>query len=99
MAAGFMHAISPINLLAMLASTIVGIAIGCLPGLSAAMGVALLLPVEGVWELLAYLIPYGAIAWKVIWKAVKNISRGQIFDENFLMCVASLGAMCAGDYK
>ena len=61
--------------------------------------VALLLPVEGVWELLAYLIPYGAIAWKVIWKAVKNISRGQIFDENFLMCVASLGAMCAGDYK
>ena len=61
--------------------------------------VALLLPVEGVWELLAYLIPYGAIAWKVIWKAVKNISRGQVFDENFLMCVASIGAMCAGEYK
>ena len=61
--------------------------------------VALLLPVEGVWELLAYLIPYGVIGWKVIWKAVKNISRGQVFDENFLMCVASVGAMCAGDYK
>ena len=60
---------------------------------------ALLLPVEGVWELLTYLIPYGLIGWKVIWKAVKNISRGQVFDENFLMCVASVGAMCAGDYK
>ena len=61
--------------------------------------VALLLPVEGVWELLAYLIPYGLIGWRVIWKAVKNISRGQVFDENFLMCVASIGAMCAGDSK
>ena len=61
--------------------------------------IALLLPVEGVWELLIYLIPYGVIGWKVIWKAIKNISRGQVFDENFLMCVASVGAMCAGDYK
>ena len=61
--------------------------------------VALLLPVEGIWELLIYLIPYGLIGWKVIWKAIKNISRGQVFDENFLMCVASIGAMCAGEYK
>ena len=61
--------------------------------------VALLLPVEGIWELLIYLIPYGVIGWRVIWKAIKNISRGQVFDENFLMCVASIGAMCAGDYK
>ena len=61
--------------------------------------VALLLPVEGIWELLIYLIPYGVIGWRVIWKAIKNISRGQIFDENFLMGVASIGAMCAGEYK
>ena len=61
--------------------------------------VALLLPVVGVWELLIYLIPYGLIGWRVIWKAIKNISRGQVFDENFLMCVASIGAMCAGDSK
>ena len=61
--------------------------------------VALLLPVEGIWELLIYLIPYGVIGWRVIWKAIKNISRGQVFDENFLMCVASIGAMCAGEYK
>ena len=61
--------------------------------------IALLLPFGGVWELLIYLIPYGVIGWKVIWKAIKNISRGQVFDENFLMCVASVGAMCAGDYR
>ena len=61
--------------------------------------VALMLPVEGVWELMIYLIPYGLIGWRVIWKAIKNISRGQVFDENFLMCVASIGAMCAGDSK
>lgn len=45
MGAGFINAFSPINLLAMIASTALGITIGCLPGLSAAMGVALLLPV------------------------------------------------------
>ena len=42
---GLINALSPVNLLAMLLATIVGIVIGCLPGLSAAMGVALLLPV------------------------------------------------------
>lgn len=44
MGAGFVNALSPINLLAMALSTGLGIVIGCLPGLSAAMGVALLLP-------------------------------------------------------
>lgn len=45
MGAGFIHAISPMNLLLMAVSTAVGVTIGCLPGLSAAMGVALLLPI------------------------------------------------------
>ncbi len=45
MGAGFLNAMSPLNLLAMLLSTALGVTIGCLPGLSAAMGVALLLPV------------------------------------------------------
>ena len=53
MGAGFVHAIAPVNLLAMLLSTIVGITIGCLPGLSAAMGVALLLPVTFGMDCLA----------------------------------------------
>ena len=45
MGAGFLHAMSPLNLFAMALATAVGVTIGCLPGLSAAMGVALLLPV------------------------------------------------------
>lgn len=45
MGAGFFNALSPMNLLLMAVATAVGVAIGCLPGLSAAMGVALLLPV------------------------------------------------------
>ena len=61
MAAGFLHAITPINLLAMLASTIVGITIGCLPGLSAAMGVALLLPVTFGMDPATGLIVLGGI--------------------------------------
>ena len=45
MGAGLLNALAPINLFAIIASTTLGIVIGCLPGLSAAMGVALLLPV------------------------------------------------------
>lgn len=45
MGAGFVHAVSPINILALVLATAFGVTIGCLPGLSAAMGVALLLPV------------------------------------------------------
>ncbi|MCR5084031.1 MAG: tripartite tricarboxylate transporter permease [Succinivibrionaceae bacterium] len=45
MGQGFFEAVSPINLLAMFVATAIGVTIGCLPGLSAAMGVALLLPV------------------------------------------------------
>ena len=39
------------------------------------------------------------IGWDIIWKAVTNILHGQVFDENFLMTVATVGAMCLGDYK
>lgn len=45
-----------------------------------------------------YLIPYIFIAWDVLKKAGKNILRGRIFDENFLMAVASLGAVAIGEY-
>ena len=61
--------------------------------------IALLLPLKGVLLLIAYLIPYLLVGRRVLWKAAKNIARGQVFDENFLMCVASIGALCAGDYK
>lgn len=47
------------------------------------------------WAL--YLIPYLAIAWDVLWRAARNIKNGQIFDENFLMTVATVGAFGCGE--
>ncbi len=45
-----------------------------------------------------YLIAYLEIGYKVLWKALRNISRGKVFDENFLMAVASLGAFATGEF-
>ena len=49
------------------------------------------------WPVL-YLIPYGIIGWDVLWRAVRNIKNGQVFDENFLMSVATVGAFGCGEY-
>ncbi|MDE7216256.1 MAG: cadmium-translocating P-type ATPase [Clostridia bacterium] len=46
-----------------------------------------------------YLAVYLIIGYDVLWKAVRNISHGQVFDENFLMCVATLGAFALGIYR
>ena len=46
-----------------------------------------------------YLIPYLIIGWDILWKAVRNIGHGQVFDENFLMCVATVGALVLGEYS
>ena len=59
---------------------------------------ALLLPVEGFLRLPFFLVPYAIVGWDVIWKAVRNIANGQVFDENFLMAVATLGAFGCGEY-
>ena len=61
MGQGFINALIPINILAMAAGTTIGIIIGCLPGLSAAMGVALLLPMTFTMEASTGLIVLGAI--------------------------------------
>lgn len=53
---------------------------------------------DGIIALFAYLIPYAVIGWDVLWKAVRNIIHGQIFDENFLMTLATIGAMCTSEY-
>ncbi len=45
-----------------------------------------------------YILPYLIVGWDVLWKAVRNIARGQIFDENFLMSLATVGAFALGDY-
>lgn len=45
-----------------------------------------------------YLIPYAIIGWDVLYSAFRNIRNGQVFDENFLMGIATLGALCTGEY-
>ena len=60
--------------------------------------VGYLLPLEGGWRLLAFLLPYGVIGWDVLWRAVRNIIHGQVFDENFLMSIATVGAFLIGEY-
>lgn len=50
-------------------------------------------------ELGIFLIPYLIIGGDVLLRAVRNILRGQVFDENFLMAVATVGAIVLGDYK
>lgn len=60
---------------------------------------ALLLKLEGIAEFLLYLATYLIVGGDIIWKAVRNISRGQVFDENFLMSVATIGAFCLGEYS
>lgn len=59
---------------------------------------AYLLPLEHWWKLAAFLVPYLLIGWDVLWKAVRNIAHGQIFDENFLMSIATIGAFVLGEY-
>ena len=60
--------------------------------------VALLLPTKGWLRLFTFLIPYAVIAWDVLWRAVRNIAHGQVFDENFLMALATVGALATGEY-
>ncbi len=57
-----------------------------------------LLPVEGWPSLLLFLVPYLVIGYDILLKAFKGILNRQIFDENFLMAVATVGAMALGEY-
>ena len=49
--------------------------------------------------LVLFLIPYFVIGWDIMYKAVRNISHGQVFDENFLMLIATIGAFVVGEYS
>ena len=59
---------------------------------------AWLLPLKGIPRLAAFLVPYLVIGYDVLWKAVRNIAHGQVFDESFLMAVATIGAFAVGEY-
>lgn len=49
--------------------------------------------------LLIFLIPYALVGWDIVYKAVRNIFHGQVFDENFLMFIATIGAFVVGEYS
>ncbi len=68
---------------------------------------ALVFPFEKVFPdkaaeiipMIIYLAAYLIVGWKVLLKAARNIRSGQVFDENFLMAIATIGAICLRDYK
>jgi Cd2+/Zn2+-exporting ATPase len=53
---------------------------------------------NGWLQAVCFLLSYGIIAWDILWAAAKNIRRGKVFDEQFLMAIASIGAFCIGEY-
>ena len=57
-----------------------------------------LLKLNGIWAFLAYLIPYMFIGYDTLSKAAYGIAHGQIFDENFLMAIATVGAFATAEY-
>ena len=58
-----------------------------------------LLPVEGYLRFGLFMIPYLVIGYDILLKAFKGILNKQVFDENFLMAVATVGAILLGDYS
>ena len=65
---------------------------------AALYALAVAAPLEGMLRLAAFLAVYAIIGGDILLKAARNITRGQVFDENFLMSVATVGALCLGEY-
>ncbi|WML37638.1 heavy metal translocating P-type ATPase [Clostridium sp. OS1-26] len=61
-------------------------------------GIATAIKFSNAIELILYLISYTLVGGEVVLRALKNISRGQVFDENFLMSIATIGAFAIGQY-
>ncbi|MBQ2678549.1 MAG: cadmium-translocating P-type ATPase [Firmicutes bacterium] len=57
------------------------------------LALAMLLPVTGWGKIVLFLAAYAVVAYPVLWEALLNIIHGQVFDENFLMALASIGAL------
>jgi len=64
---------------------------------AALFAAAILIPFDGWAKAALFLVPYAVIGWDVLWRAIRNIAHGQVFDENFLMAIASLGAFFTGE--
>lgn len=65
---------------------------------AALLAAACLLPLDGWLRLVVFLVPYAVIGWDVLWCAVRGIAGGQWLDENFLMAIATVGALVTGEY-
>ncbi len=65
---------------------------------AALMIILSLLPIEGYLRLGLFMIPYLVISYDILRKAIKGILNKQVFDENFLMAVATIGAIIFGEY-
>lgn len=59
--------------------------------------VGLLAPLQSTLKLIVFLVSYALLGWKVVWIALRNITRGQVFDESFLMTIATVGAFAIGE--
>ena len=57
------------------------------------------LPFNNITMLFLYIIPYLTVGWDVVFSAVRNIIHGQLFDEQFLMALATVGAFGSGEYR
>ena len=57
-----------------------------------------ILPVNDIVKLGLYIITYLIVGYDVVWKAIKNLFTGQVFDEHFLMSLATIGAFATGEY-
>lgn len=65
---------------------------------AAVLALAAALPAHGILERALFLLPYLIAGWDVLYKAVRNLRGRQIFDENFLMALATVGAFAIGEY-
>ncbi len=60
--------------------------------------VAMIIAAGGTMNIIMFLIPYLIIGYDVLWNAVRNILRGRMLDERFLMSIATVGALALGEY-
>lgn len=58
----------------------------------------IIIPGNKVLSMIIFIISYLIVGGEVVWKAIRNITKGEIFDENFLMSIATIGAFLIGEY-
>lgn len=58
-----------------------------------------LIPLPELAEMGVFLLCYAVVGWDIVWKAITNILHGQVFDENFLMTIATVGALILGEHS